>query len=376
MDNKIWKKTEKTKSVQEEFMALAVQQAEKGMGFTSPNPMVGAVIVKNGKVISADFHHKYGEFHAERNAILNCTEDMHGAQLYVTLEPCCHFGKTPPCTQIIIESGISEVFVGSADPNPLVAGKGCEQLRNVGITVHEGILKEECDRLNRIFFHYITHDTPYVIYKYAMTADGKTSSHTGASQWISGEGSRRDVQGYRLLCSGIMVGINTVLADDPRLTCRLEKGRDPVRVICDSNLKIPLDSYIVKTSGEVPTVIACCKNASPEKAALLKKAGAEVFFTESEKQVELSGLMGFLHSEKHMDSLLLEGGSQLAFSMLEAGLVNEVVGYIAPKLLGGKNANSPVGGAGFEIGDSEIKLSAPRITQIGDDIKLEWEVSG
>ena len=356
-----------------DYMALALKEAEKGMGFVSPNPMVGAVIVKDGRIISKGCHERYGQFHAERNAINRCPEDMTGAQIYVTLEPCCHTGKTPPCTQAIIDSGISEVFVGSFDPNPLVAGKGTQILRDHGITVHEGVLREECDKLNRIFFHYITGDTPYVIFKYAMTADGKIADHEGKSQWISGEKSRADVQKLRFMCSSIMAGINTVLKDDPMLTCRINDQHKLTRVICDSSLKIPLDCNIMKTAADVPTVIACTDGADRDKAEKIKAMGAEVIFTGThDGHVNLRQLMKALHDKK-IDSVLLEGGGELAHSMFKAKLVSRVIGYISPKILGGKTALSPVGGEGFDINTGDIKLSAPEITLIDSDIKAQWE---
>lgn len=356
----------------EDYMRIALEEAKKGMGFTNPNPMVGAVIVKDGRIISRDYHHKYGEFHAERNAILNCRENMTGAEIYVTLEPCCHYGKTPPCTQAIIDSGIKKVYMGSDDPNPLVAGKGAEILRSHGIQVETGILKEECDKLNRVFFHYITHKTPYVVMKYAMTADGKIASYTGKSKWISNELSRNDVQKSRLRYSGIMAGINTVLNDDPMLTCRLENGRNPVRIICDSHLKMPHDCNIVKTAKEVPTIIACPENA--ENGEFFEQSGIKIIRTSSENgHVNLRELMQKLGEEK-IDSILLEGGGELNFSALKSGIVNRIQAYISPKILGGKTAPSPVGGMGFDLPDSGIVLGSPEITAFGSDILIEWEV--
>ena len=203
----------------EDYMMLAVEEAKKGEGFTNPNPMVGAVLVKDGRIVGRDYHHRYGEYHAERNAIGHCSEDLAGAELYVTLEPCCHYGKTPPCTEIILESGIQTVYIGSMDPNPLVAGKGAEILRRHGIEVITGICEDECRKLNRVFFHYIRSKTPYVVMKYAMTADGKIATKTGASKWITGEAARERVHKSRHQYMGIMVGVGTVLADDPKLNC-------------------------------------------------------------------------------------------------------------------------------------------------------------
>ncbi len=358
----------------EEYMKIALEEAKKGMGFANPNPMVGAVIVKNGEIISKDYHHKYGEFHAERNAILNCKEDMNGAEIYVTLEPCCHHGKTPPCTQAIIESGIKKVYIGSDDPNPLVAGDGIKKLRENGIEVVTGVLKDECDRLNRPFFHYIVKSTPYVVMKYAMTADGKIASYTGKSKWISGEKSRLNVHRDRLRYSGIMVGINTVLKDDPMLTCRIENGRNPIRIICDSSLRIPLECNIMKTAKEIPTIIACTNKIEIAKYRAVQRTGAEIICTSSDDgHVNLKELMEILR-ERKIDSVLLEGGGELNFSALNSGIVNRVQIYISPKILGGKTAPSPVGGIGFDSPDSAVKLGSVEMTAIGEDILIECEV--
>ncbi len=360
--------------IAEDYMSIAIAEARKGMGFVNPNPMVGAVIVKNNEIISKDYHHRYGEFHAERNAILNCKEDMTDAEIYVTLEPCCHEGKTPPCTQAIIDSGIKRVYIGSDDPNPLVAGKGASILREHGIDVVTDILKEECDRLNKSFFHYITTKTPYVVMKYAMTADGKIASYTGESKWISGEKSRLNVHKDRLRYTGIMAGINTVLKDNPMLTCRIENGRNPVRIICDSNLRIPLDCNIMKTAKEIPTIIACTENVELSKGIMLQKAGAQLIYTASENgHVNLKELMKKLGG-KQIDSILLEGGGELNFSALNSGIVNHLQIYISPKILGGKTAPSPVGGIGFDSPNSAVKLSSFEMTAVGEDILIECEV--
>lgn len=360
-----------------DYMRIAIDEAKKGEGFTSPNPLVGAVLVKNGKVVGKDYHHKYGEFHAERNAILNCKEDLHGAAIYVTLEPCCHYGKTPPCTQIIIESGIAEVYIGSYDPNPKVNGGGIKQLRDAGIKVVTEVLREECDALNPVFFHYIEKREPYVVLKYAMTADGKIATRTGASKWITGEAARARVQHSRKIYSGIMVGIGTVLADDPMLTCRLENARNPVRIICDSHLRIPPDSHIVRTAGEVPTIIACGAGSfelEQQRKRSLEEAGCEVIeIPVHESGIDLKALMGIL-GEKGIDSILLEGGSSLNFSALQAGIVSKVESYIAPKLFGGEEARTPVGGCGVELPGDSFHLENPKITQIEEDILIEWEV--
>ena len=220
-----------------EYMRLALELAKKGCGWTSPNPMVGAVIVKDGQIIGQGWHERYGQPHAERNALASCVVDPEGATMYVTLEPCCHYGKQPPCVNAIIEHKISRVYVGSDDPNALVSGKGYQILRDAGIEVITHVLKEECDSLNPVFFHYIVNKTPYVVMKYAMTMDGKIATYSGKSKWITGEEARAHVMEQRNALTGIMVGSETVIKDDPSLTCRIEGGRNPVRIICDSRFQ-------------------------------------------------------------------------------------------------------------------------------------------
>ena len=359
----------------EEYMREALSLAVKGMGFTSPNPMVGAVIVRGGEIIGKGYHKKYGDLHAERSAFAYCDEngiDCTGADMYVTLEPCCHHGKQPPCTDAVIAHGIKRVFIGSADPNPLVAGKGAKILRDHGIEVTEDVLRDECDAINEIFFHFITTGLPFVTMKYAMTLDGKIACYTGKSKWITGEAARAQVQHERLRHSAIMVGVGTVLADDPMLTCRLENGRDPVRIICDSSLRTPLDSNIVKTAKEVPTIIATISNDS-EKASKYKDAGCRIIKTSSQNgHVDLSELMQILGSEK-IDSILLEGGGELNWSALNSGIVSKVQAYISPKIFGG-SGKSPVGGCGVPAPDMAFMLENSKITHIGDDILIESRV--
>lgn len=242
---------------EEQFMKRAIELAKQGVGWTAPNPLVGAVVVKNGRVIGEGYHRKYGELHAERNALAACTEDPAGATLYVTLEPCCHYGKTPPCTEIIIEKKIAKVVIGSRDPNPKVAGKGARILREHGINVVEDYMREACDALNPVFFHYITTKTPYVVLKFAMTLDGKIATRTGASKWITGEAARNHVHQLRGRYAGILAGIGTVLADDPMLNCRIDGAHQPLRIILDSHLRIPMGSRLVRSAKEYPLLIVC-----------------------------------------------------------------------------------------------------------------------
>ena len=355
-----------------QYMKMALELAQKGMGFTAPNPMVGAVIVKNGRIIGQGYHRKYGGLHAEREALAACTEETEGAYIYVTLEPCCHYGKQPPCVNAILEAGIRRVIIGSSDPNPLVAGKGIRILKDHGIEVTENILKEECDKLNEAFFYYIQDKKPYVVMKYAMTMDGKIAAYTGESKWVTGEAARIHVQKQRLKYTGIMVGVGTVLADDPMLTCRLENGRNPVRIICDSHLRTPLNSKIVKTAATVPTILAT--SSKEQKIKNYEDLGCRVLYVpEKNGHIDLNRLMELLGAEK-IDSILLEGGGTLNWSALESGIVQKVQTYIAPKLFGGEKAKTPVEGTGFPDPASAVLLKNSEITRLGHDFLIESEV--
>ncbi|CEM63246.1 bifunctional diaminohydroxyphosphoribosylaminopyrimidine deaminase/5-amino-6-(5-phosphoribosylamino)uracil reductase RibD [Treponema phagedenis] len=356
-----------------EYMRTALQFAKKGAGWTSPNPMVGAVIVKNGKIIGSGFHERYGEPHAERNALRSCTETPAGATLYVTLEPCCHHGKQPPCVDAVLESGITRVVIGSADPNPLVGGKGVRRLKESGIEVSENILKEECDRLNEVFFHYIQTKRPFVVMKYAMTMDGKIAAVTGNSKWITEEKAREHVHLQRHRYTAIMVGVGTVLADDPLLTCRIKDGKNPIRIICDTNLRTPLSAQIIRTAKKVPTIIATCCTEKEKQLAYLHAGCRILTVPEKNGRVDLQNLMPMLGEEK-IDSLLLEGGGTLNWAALESGIVQKVHAYIAPKLLGGQSAKTPVEGIGFHSPDSSVRLINSSITQLGEDFLIESEV--
>lgn len=367
----------------ERYMKRALELAESAMGHTSPNPMVGCVVVRDGCVVAEGCHEKYGGFHAERNALTGCGEEVRGADLYVTLEPCCHHGKTPPCTDIIIEKGIGHVFVGALDPNPKVAGNGVRILREHGIEVTAGILEEECRRANEIFFHYITTGMPYVAMKYAMTLDGKIAAFTGDSKWVTGEKAREHVQLLRKKYSAIMVGVDTVIADDPMLNCRMWDGVDPVRIICDTHLRIPAESSIVQTAKKIPTMVACAvrnvdQSNTPDirkKEEILRDAGVELIRMDADGCVPLAGLFSELGRRK-IDSVLVEGGGTLHGSLLRTGLVNRVYAYIAPKLIGGKEAKSPVEGIGFAKMDEAGQLSDVEISLLERDFCITGRMSG
>lgn len=366
----------------EQYMRRAIELAKLGAGKVNPNPLVGAVIVKNGQIISEGYHMVYGDLHAERNAFKNLKnpDDAKDAEMYVTLEPCCHHGKQPPCTETIIEHGISRVYVGSNDPNELVAGKGIQILRDAGIEVVTEFLKDECDAINPVFFHYITTRTPFVLMKYAMTLDGKIATRTGHSQWISGEESRARVQQTRNALKGIMVGIGTILNDDPRLTCRMDGGRNPIRIICDSKLRLPLSSNVVSTAKEVSTIVATVEPHAEynrfwnEQKAELEASGVEVLVVkERDGRLDLRDLMIKL-GEKQIDGILLEGGSTLNYAALQEGIVNRIEAYVAPKIFGGAGFYTPVGGEGVELATEALGCKLISTEQIGQDILLTYEV--
>ena len=370
---------------EEKYMRRAIELAKKGSGHVNPNPLVGAVIVRDGEIIGEGYHECYGQLHAERNAIANAKKrgnSLEGSTIYVTLEPCCHYGKTPPCTEAIIEEKIARVVVGSDDPNPLVSGKGFQMLREKGIEVIPHFLKEECDAMNHVFFHYIRTGTPYVAMKYAMTMDGKIACYTGDSKWVTGEESRAHVQTLRNHYKGIMAGIGTVLADDPMLNCRIEGGKDPIRIITDSHLRIPMDSQLVRTAGQQPLIVACLPDADEEKAAQLQEKGVEVLripgvttadITEEQKEViSLPVLMKELGARK-IDGILLEGGGQLNESALQAGIVDRIYCYIAPKIFGGAQAKTPVEVQGLTRAADAWQFNRIGMQEFGQDILLEYE---
>lgn len=361
------------------YMLRAIELAKLGAGAVNPNPLVGAVIVKDGKIIGEGYHVAYGQLHAERDAFSKLTEDAEGAEMYVTLEPCCHYGKQPPCTEAIVEHKIKTVYVGSDDPNEMVCGKGYTYLREHGVEVITNQMKEECDALNTVFFHYITKKIPYVVMKYAMTMDGKIASYTGASKWISNEKSREKVQHLRNDLMGIMVGIGTVLSDDPMLTCRLENGHNPIRIVCDSTLKMPTDCNLVNTAKEVRTIVACGEDfldpaiADQDKIKVLEEKGVEIIPIACDNgRISLSKLIVKL-GEMKIDSILLEGGGVLNFSAIDENLVDEIDVFIAPMIMGGKDAKTPVEGVGFENPDIARKYKMEDMEIIDGDIFIKYK---
>ena len=370
-------------------MQRAIALAKKGAGFVNPNPMVGCVVVKDNEIITEGYHEYYGGFHAERNALTNNTADCKDATLYVTLEPCCHYGKTPPCTEIIIEKGIKKVVVGLLDPNPLVAGKGIKILEDAGIEVVTGVEVEEIKDLNKVFLKYIKTKRPYVLLKTAMTLDGKIASYTGDSKWITNEKSRQLVHKLRSEMMGIVAGIGTVKADNPMLNCRLEVQQpkansqqpnihQPIRIIIDTKASISLESNIVKTANEYKTILAIGQQSTVDsqqtKIDELKSLNVDILYCEEKDgHVDINDLMIKL-GQKGIDSILLEGGATLNAAFLEAGCVDEVYAFIAPKIIGGEHSKSPVGGQGIELMKDAIMLKDIKIETFDNDILIKGKI--
>ncbi|MDQ1772318.1 bifunctional diaminohydroxyphosphoribosylaminopyrimidine deaminase/5-amino-6-(5-phosphoribosylamino)uracil reductase RibD [Labilibaculum euxinus] len=359
-----------------QYMQRAFELAKKGIGRVNPNPLVGAVIVRDNQIIGEGYHEFFGGPHAEVNAFRSATESVEGATMYVTLEPCSHYGKTPPCAEAIVKNKIGKVVIGMLDPNPLVAGKGVKLLEDNGIEVEYGYLCEELSQMNRVFLKFIQNKIPYVVMKTAMTLDGKIASETGDSRWVSNEKSRARVHQLRNELAGIMIGVDTVIADDPMLTTRLGKGegRNPVRIVVDSSARIPLESKILNTGVQAKTIVAVTDKVDSVKIAQIEDLGNSVIIAKSKNgRVDLADLMVKLGSEG-IDGILLEGGATLNFSALEAGIVDEVMSFIAPKIIGGANSKSPVGGEGIKFMKDAIELENIIIGQLGNDLMLTGKI--
>ncbi len=351
------------------WMMRALRLAEKGRGRTSPNPMVGAVLVKDGEVVGEGYHARAGEDHAEIIALKRAGEEARGATLYINLEPCPHFGKTPPCAPAVIQAGVRRVVVGMEDPNPLVAGRGLEMLRSASLEVEVGVLQEDCQRLNEAFSKYIRTKQPFVILKIASTLDGKLATREGESKWITGERSRRFVQELRDSNDAILVGIGTVLKDDPLLTARIKGGRDPLRIILDSRLRIPDRAKVIEQAPE-KTILATTELAPRERIEELEKRGVGVWvLNSSEGKVDLKSLL-VRAGEMEQMSLLVEGGSEVNGSFLREGLFDKILIFYAPKLLGGQ-ALEMFGGRGFGKIEQAFPLSPIKVKRMGEDILIE-----
>ena len=354
------------------FMDRAIELADRGRGAVNPNPLVGAVIVKDGRVIGEGWHRCYGGPHAERNALADCKEDPEGATMYVTLEPCCHYGKTPPCTEAIISNRIARVVIGIEDPNPVVSGKGAGILRDAGIEVVCGVREDRIREQNRIFLKYITSGKPWVVMKTAMTIDGKIASPDGDSNWVTGPQAREMVHSLRSGLMAVMVGRGTVEADDPMLNCRLgDCARQPVRIVVDSGAAISEDSALVRTAGEYPLLVAYASGASEEKIGRLESLGAGTVCcaSDGEGRVDVGDMLSRI-GKKGIDSVLLEGGGELNSAFISNRLVDEVYAFVAPKIIGGRDAVTPVEGDGISRMKDAFNLCGVTVETVGRDILI------
>ncbi len=358
------------------FLREAMALAQQGEGAVNPNPLVGALVVRNHEVVAQGYHARYGDLHAERNAFRDADSrgvDCTGATMYVTLEPCCHHGKQPPCTEAIIAHKIGRVVVGLLDPNPLVAGKGIQQLKDAGIVVEVidqvSELAQEMKLQNRVFLRYITEKRPWVVAKYAMTLDGKICTHTGDSQWISGPESRAKVHRLRKRYTAILCGIGTVLADDPMLNTRIAdepEARNPIRIILDRQLRLPLESQLVRTAGQIQTIVLHATPAlvQTEKIMQLKRQSVQVWCCDT--------LLEFMQKcgEERIDSILVEGGGTINEAFLQAGLIDEVYAFVAPKIIGGKEAKTPVEGQGVGKLSEALLFNNIKVERCGEDVLI------
>jgi diaminohydroxyphosphoribosylaminopyrimidine deaminase/5-amino-6-(5-phosphoribosylamino)uracil reductase len=357
------------------FMRRALDLAALGRGLVEPNPMVGAVLIRDGRIIAEGRHERFGGPHAEVNALAACP-DPAGATLVVSLEPCCHVGKTPPCTQAIIRAGVKRVVAACRDPYPLVAGRGLEELRHAGIDVIEAVLEAEAHDLNAPFFMLRTAGRPWVIAKWAMTLDGRIATATGDSRWISGEASRRWVHDLRGRVDAILVGLGTVLKDDPLLTCRARPLRVATRVVLDALAETPLNSQLVRTAREAPVIVAAAADAPSERVEALRQAGAEVLRLpgRAPRAADLAALLAEL-GRREMTNVLVEGGATLLGSAFDAGLVDEVAVFVAPLVVGAAGALAAVAGNGVEHIAHARRLVSPEVTRLDEDVLVRGRVA-
>ena len=358
----------------EHWMRLALRLAAKGRGKVEPNPMVGAVLVKDGRLVGQGYHKRYGGPHAEPNALRDAGAQAEGATLYVSLEPCAHYGKTPPCVDAVIRAGIATVVAAVRDPSPAANGKGIRKLRRAGIEVVERVLAEEAAELNAAFFKWVRTGRPLVTLKWAMTLDGKIATRTGDSKWITGEAARRCAHRLRAHNQAILVGIETVLHDDPLLTCRVPRGRNLLRIVLDSKLRTPLHSQLIKTVAEAPVLIATLRSATSRKRQRLEAAGAEVVALRQKKaRVDLGALLDLL-GQRGVSTLLVEGGSEVHGAFCDARLVDRVAAFVAPKVIGGADAKPAVAGSGARLVTQGIRLRPFTWRRLGEDLVAEAPV--
>jgi diaminohydroxyphosphoribosylaminopyrimidine deaminase/5-amino-6-(5-phosphoribosylamino)uracil reductase len=357
----------------DQWMRQVLHLAKKGRGRTSPNPVVGALVVNGGKVVGQGYHARAGEPHAEILALQQAGENARGATLYINLEPCTHYGRTPPCAPKVIEAQVKKVVIGMKDPNPVVRGRGIESLRQAGLSVRMGVLEKECQTVNEAFCKYIIKKEPFVILKVASTLDGKIATQRGDSQWITGENSRRFVHRLRNQVDGVLVGIGTVLRDDPLLTARIRGGRDPYRIVLDSRLRIEEGARVF---GKDPSrVILCTTQEGPkDKMARLEKRGVQILIVDAKQQrIDLNACLGRLGAMGIM-TLLVEGGSRVNGSFLDERLVDKFYFFLSPKWIGDQEAPGIFGGHGIKDLQEAVTLKDIRARRVGEDFLLEGYV--
>jgi diaminohydroxyphosphoribosylaminopyrimidine deaminase/5-amino-6-(5-phosphoribosylamino)uracil reductase len=358
----------------EDYMKLALRLARRGLGKTSPNPMVGTIIVSNDEVIGQGYHHYFGGRHAEVDAIENASEDVAGATMYVTLEPCFHFGKTPPCVDAVIGRKLAKVVIGMQDPDPRVSGKSIDKLKQAGIETVVGTLEEECRALNEAYIKHRSTGIPYVTVKFAQTLDGRIAAADGSSRWIACPESLKLAHRLRATHDAILAGVNNILVDNPELTLRLLKGKSPIRIILDSKLRIPLEARVIQEQDKAPTIIVTTPAADDDKLAVLRERGIEVIIVATDLQggVDLARLLPVL-GERDITSILVEGGSRVITSFIRRNLVDRIVAIVAPKILG--SGLESIGDLNIENINQALSLSFEKTYPLGGDFVVEARIN-
>jgi len=364
-------RNKENKDFDKKMMHRCLELAKKASGFTAPNPMVGAVIVKDGRIIAEGYHQYFGGPHAEIEAINKAQEDLKGAHIYVNLEPCSYYGKTPPCSLAIIQHGFDRVVIATLDPNPQIAGNGVKSIQQAGIEVEVGILEKEALKLNEKFFHFITHKTPFIALKTATSIDGKIATSTGESQWITNEKSRAFVHSLRQDYSAILVGSQTAIKDNPRLTVRnISPAKHPIRIVIDTHLKTPAHYHVFNEN--TPVIMACSQDIKEDKAAELeaKEHITVLRCPLKEGKIDLNYVFREL-GKKDIDSILVEGGGEINFNILKNNLAHKIYAFIAPLIIGGHNSKSAFAGEGFQKLSDSPRLSAVSYHHFNDDLLME-----
>jgi diaminohydroxyphosphoribosylaminopyrimidine deaminase/5-amino-6-(5-phosphoribosylamino)uracil reductase len=355
-------------------MRRALELAAQGQGYVEPNPMVGCVVVQGAEIIGEGWHRRFGEAHAEINALKLAGDRAAGATLYVTLEPCCHTGKTPPCTEAVLKSGVRRVVVAQADPFPQVSGGGLAQLQAAGVEVELGVLESEARRLNRPYLTLLEQGRPWVIAKWAMTLDGKTATRTGSSQWISNQRSRAIVHQIRGRVDAVVVGRRTAEIDDPQLTARPPGPRTPVRIVIDTKASLSSESQLVRTARDTPVLVAVGWEAPAPDRSRLENAGCEVFVCDAKSRPDRLRQLFDELGRRRLTNVLIEGGGQLTGSLLAGRMIDEIHAFIAPKVVGGSEAPSPMAGQGMGQMSQALQLDEPQVEQLDGDIYIHGRV--